>query len=245
MPLSYQGVCQYLYDRPEGLDAPFDSAFYQHSSSCKNFTSVVAKAGDVFITHGFLPHATGQNHLHYARVITNPHVNLTEPFNLNREDGDYVGRVPSLGWVARYPEYPFPSFISIRLICSFPLCLRLQLTSIWDQTLCEQVILRALDRTSIPEYKPSRPRFTHYPRTAYFKRNRVAEELDRMIKASEAKGLGADSVDSVYLRGEEAILEHERRNGYDKKYGPYGVEDRKGMKDEAKMVFPDSRHVVY
>ena len=66
-----------------------------------------------------------------------------------------------------------------------------------------------------------------------------------MVKAAEAKGLGADSVDSVYLRGEEAILEHEKRNGYDKEYGPYGVEDRKGMKDKAKMVFPDSRHIVY
>jgi len=37
-----------------------------------------------------LPHAAGPNHLHYARVITNPHVCLAEPFNLNREDGDYV-----------------------------------------------------------------------------------------------------------------------------------------------------------
>jgi hypothetical protein len=28
--------------------------------------------------------------MHYARVITNPHVNLKEPYNLNRADGDYV-----------------------------------------------------------------------------------------------------------------------------------------------------------
>ena len=116
MPLSYQGVCQYLYDRPEGLDAPFDNGLYQHSSSCEQFTSVVAKAGDVFITHGFLPHATGQNHLHYARVITNPHVNLTEPFILNREDGDYVSRVPSSREAARYSEYPFHSLMHIALI---------------------------------------------------------------------------------------------------------------------------------
>jgi hypothetical protein len=30
------------------------------------------------------------NCLHYARVITNPHVSLREPYNLNRPDGDYV-----------------------------------------------------------------------------------------------------------------------------------------------------------
>jgi hypothetical protein len=52
---------------------------------------VVAKKGDVFVTHGMLPHSHSPNHLHYARVITNPHVNLSEPFNLSRKDGDYVG----------------------------------------------------------------------------------------------------------------------------------------------------------
>ena len=41
-----------------------------------------------------------------------------------------------------------------------------------------------------------------------------------MIAAAQAKGLGADSVDSVYLRGEEEIREHERRNGYDRVAGP-------------------------
>ena len=45
-------------------------------------------AGDVFITHGLIPHTATPNHLHYARVITNPHVNL------NRADGDYVRSSP-------------------------------------------------------------------------------------------------------------------------------------------------------
>lgn len=91
------------------------------------------------------------------------------------------------------------------------------------QTLCEQVILRALNRTSIPEYKPTRPRLAHYPRTAYFKRARITEELSRLIAAAEEKGLSSESVDSIYLKGEDAIAEHERRNGYDKAYGPGGV----------------------
>lgn len=44
-----------------------------------------------------------------------------------------------------------------------------------------------------------------------------------MIKAAEAQGLGKESVDSIYLKGEEAIAEHEKRNGYDKAYPPTGV----------------------
>lgn len=96
------------------------------------------------------------------------------------------------------------------------------------QTLCEQVILRALNRASIPEYKPTRQRLAHYPRTAYFKRARITEELKRLIAAAEEKGLSAESVDSIYLKGEDAITEHERRNGYDKAYGPGGVIQRNG-----------------
>jgi hypothetical protein len=110
-----------------------------------------------------------------------------------------------------------------------------------EQTLCEKVILRALDRSSIPEYKPTRPRIVHYPRTAFFKRARVAEELDRMVKDAESKGLGAGSVDSVYLRGEEAVLEHERRNGYDKTYGPQGVQAKAGK--GFTTHFPDTKQV--
>lgn len=88
-------ICQTLYDHPEGLDPPFDT-LYDHvkQGECKDFTKVEAKAGDIFITHGLLPHAHTPNHLHYARVITNPHVNMHEPFNLNRADGDYVCSLP-------------------------------------------------------------------------------------------------------------------------------------------------------
>jgi len=80
---------QHLYDHPEGLDPPFKGV-YEHCPTSKVFTEVVAKKGDVFVTHGMLPHSHAPNHKHYARVITNPHVNLREPFNLNRPDGDYV-----------------------------------------------------------------------------------------------------------------------------------------------------------
>lgn len=155
-----------------------------------------------------LPHTHTPNHLHYARVISNPHVNLKEPFNLNRPDGDYVStRV-------RQAE---------------------------RQTLCEQVILRGLGRESVPEYKPTRERISFYPRTAYFKRERVAEELKRLQADAVARGLPPDSVDSIYLQGEEAILEHERRNGYDKGWGPNGVQ--KTAKVDTVFVPDTPQHV--
>ena len=44
-----------------------------------------------------------------------------------------------------------------------------------------------------------------------------------MIAAAAAEGLGRDSVDSIYLKGEEAIREHERRAGYDLAHGPGGI----------------------
>ena len=109
-----------------------------------------------------------------------------------------------------------------------------------SQSLAEQVILRAMNRTSIPEYKAERERITFYPRTAYFKRERIREELERMIRHSNETG---EPVDSVYLRGEEAVLEHERRNGYDKAWGPNGVAATAG--DQAVAYVPDgARHVL-
>jgi hypothetical protein len=63
-----------------------------------------------------------------------------------------------------------------------------------------------------------------------------------MIKAAEAKGLSADSVDSVYLKGEEAILEHERRNGYDKAYSPHGVQENSAS--GLTTVFPKTKQVL-
>jgi len=95
----------------------------------------------------------------------------------------------------------------------------------------------------VPEYVPTRERLTFYPRTAYFKREKVKEELQRMIADAEAKGLPASSVDSVYLRGEEAMREHERRNGYDKPWGPNGV-SRTMKEDAIRFTPPQPRHIV-
>lgn len=178
------------------------------------YKEFVAKRGDLIITHSLLPHSHTPNHLHYARVITNPHVNLKDPFNLNRPDGDYVSS-------------------------AFAACRSLALIS---QTLCEQVILRSLGRDSIPEYVPTRERLAYYPRTAFFKREKVRAELERMIEYAQAHGGSKADVDSIYLRGEEAIAEHERRNGYDKVYGPRGV--LTGRSGNERFAGPGERHKV-
>ena len=91
-------LCKKLYEHPEGLDPPKNNdILYTHvAKECKDFAYVVAKAGDVFITHGLLPHSHSPNYLHYPRVISNPHLNMCVPFNLNRSDGDFVsGTHPS------------------------------------------------------------------------------------------------------------------------------------------------------
>jgi len=44
-----------------------------------------------------------------------------------------------------------------------------------------------------------------------------------MLEHAKRNGLDPVTVDSVYLKGEEAIREHEKRNGYDLEFGPNGV----------------------
>jgi hypothetical protein len=82
----------------------------------------------------------------------------------------------------------------------------------------------------------------YYPRTAFFKREKVRGELDRLLADAKARGLPDASVDSVYLRGEAAIAEHEKRNGYDKTWGPNGV--AASMRDDVVHVPTAARHIL-
>jgi len=166
------GVVQTLYNHPEGLEPPVRiTTDHIRAGKCKQFTTVEAKAGDVLILHALLPHTNSFNYRHYARVISNPHVSLHSPYNLNRADGDY--------------------------------------------TLCERVILRGLGRDSVPEYKPTRERAAYFPRHAGFKNARAPAEAQRMVAAAKAKGIDESKVNSVWLRGDKAIEEMNRRNGFD------------------------------
>lgn len=80
------------YTGLQGLPNGASSRFYQLNVNRRRpiRSQVEAKAGDIFLLHGLLPHTQSKNYLHYARAITNPHVNMHEPFDLNRADGDYV-----------------------------------------------------------------------------------------------------------------------------------------------------------
>ena len=52
-----------------------------------------------------------------------------------------------------------------------------------------------------------------YPRNWTFKERKIREELDIMIAAAKAKGLDETAVDSIWLQGEQARKDYDRRNG--------------------------------
>jgi hypothetical protein len=84
-------MCEHYYNHPEGFDPPYhNTGTFDIIQKCERFSTLEAKAGDVILLHGLLPHTNSLNYLHYARIITNPHACLKEPLNFNREDGNYV-----------------------------------------------------------------------------------------------------------------------------------------------------------
>ncbi|KZT54362.1 hypothetical protein CALCODRAFT_438776 [Calocera cornea HHB12733] len=84
------GIEECFYKHKQGLDSPFTNLSAAHVKNCKVFSQVSGKAGDTFILHPYIPHTNGPNHLRTPRIITNPHVTLKEPFNLDRDDpSDY------------------------------------------------------------------------------------------------------------------------------------------------------------
>ena len=149
----------------------------------QRFIQVTGKKGDISVLNERLPHTVASNKLRYARVITNPHITLKQPVDLNRPDGNYVSLALGTG-------------------------------SLTSQSVVEQAILRSLGRTSIPDFKPLRPRQKWYPRNQGGNRARAPDELARMEAAAIAKGLTKESVDSLYQKkGTQEWIDFERRNG--------------------------------
>ena len=72
--------------------------------------------------------------------------------------------------------------------------------------------MRALDRSSIPEFKPTRERKFWYPRNWNQKRVKLQAEADRMIAAARAEGRDPSTVDSVVLDPKKQA-EFDRTNG--------------------------------
>jgi hypothetical protein len=94
-------VCNTWYKYPQGCEPPFatprdvDPSPYAGLKENGKVTFLDTKAGDVIITHDFLPHSANINRRPgFVKVITNPHVTLKEPLKLYREDGDYVRDSP-------------------------------------------------------------------------------------------------------------------------------------------------------
>ncbi len=76
-------VARYLAAHPEGV---LPDAFPLRSivENCRDFRAATGTAGDVFLLHPFMLHASSFNPLGRARLITNPPVHLREPLRFDR-----------------------------------------------------------------------------------------------------------------------------------------------------------------
>jgi hypothetical protein len=81
-------VARYLAGHPEGV-APGDFGPANLIAQCSRFFEATGEAGDVYLMHPFLLHASSLNALRRPRLITNPPIHLKEPMRFSRPDGDY------------------------------------------------------------------------------------------------------------------------------------------------------------
>ncbi|MEX0744202.1 MAG: phytanoyl-CoA dioxygenase family protein [Phycisphaeraceae bacterium] len=88
-PDSVGVVARHLAEHPQGV-APDGFPTKQLISQCSRFVEATGKAGDVYLMHPYMLHASSQNVRRLPRFITNPPVSLREPMNFNRDDaGDF------------------------------------------------------------------------------------------------------------------------------------------------------------
>ncbi len=82
-------IARYLADRPEGV-LPGAFPFADLAQQCHDKIEATGEAGDVYLLHPYLLHASSLNKLRLARLITNPPVALREPMQFNRANaGDF------------------------------------------------------------------------------------------------------------------------------------------------------------
>lgn len=86
-PDSVRLMAKFLAAHPEGVH-PRDFRFQEMIAQCTQFEEVTGKAGDFFILHPFMLHASSQNVLGIPRFMSNPPMVLKEPMNLNRENAE-------------------------------------------------------------------------------------------------------------------------------------------------------------
>ena len=80
-------VARYLAQHPEGIlpkhgyeGLPYDDLLAQ----CSDFREATGQAGDVYLMHPFVLHASSYNALRRPRLITNPPVHFLEPMRFDR-----------------------------------------------------------------------------------------------------------------------------------------------------------------
>lgn len=78
-------VARFLAEHPEGV-LPRDFDYAHLIGQCRDFVEMTGEAGDVVLLHPYTLHATSQNVLGVARIITNPPLALHEPMNFQRPD---------------------------------------------------------------------------------------------------------------------------------------------------------------
>jgi hypothetical protein len=82
-------VARFLAEHPEGV-LPGDFDYAALIGQCRDFAELTGQAGDVVLLHPYTLHATSQNVLGVARVITNPPLALRAPMNFSRPGaGDF------------------------------------------------------------------------------------------------------------------------------------------------------------
>jgi len=86
-------IAKWLYEHPEGALPRLESADGSRAidciKDCNRFSEMTGNKGDVILMHPFMPHSAAKNHLRNIRIIANPAVSVNQPFNFDREDGDY------------------------------------------------------------------------------------------------------------------------------------------------------------
>ncbi|HYE07608.1 MAG TPA: hypothetical protein VEL07_18970 [Planctomycetota bacterium] len=81
-------VARHLAAHPEGVH-PDDLPFKRFIAECTDFREATGRAGDVYLLHPYILHATSGNVLRRPRLITNPPITLREPMRFDRVDGQH------------------------------------------------------------------------------------------------------------------------------------------------------------
>ncbi len=77
-PDSIRPVARHLQAHPEGVD-PYEFPSKRLIAQCRDFRAATGKAGDVYLLHPYMLHASSPNRSGIARFITNPPVHFLTP----------------------------------------------------------------------------------------------------------------------------------------------------------------------